>query len=92
MPPRRRRRISSSISPDTIDDIRRKITDQKEKIIREFCSLDNCNNSFNKWRYKKRQDAEARRGFKAWQARKDLKTKLNKRIREEERERQLAEI
>ena len=92
MPPKRRRRKSSSIAPDTIDEIRRKIRDQEEKIIGDFRSLDNCNNLFNKWRYKKRQDAEARRGFKAWQARKDLKTKLNKRIREEERERQLAEI
>jgi hypothetical protein len=52
MPPRRRRRRnSSSIPPDTIDDIRRKITDQKEKIIRDFHSLNlnNCNNLFNKW-------------------------------------------
>ena len=65
MPPRRRRRRnSSSIPPDTIDDIRRKITDQKEKIIRDFHSLNlnNCNNLFNKWSYKKRQDEEARRG------------------------------
>ena len=56
MPPRRRRRISSSISPDTIDDIRRKITDQKEKIIREFSSLENCNDLFKEWRNKTRRD------------------------------------
>ena len=93
MPPKRRRRKSSSIAPDTIDEIRRKIRDQEEKIIGDFRSLDNCNNLFNKWRYKKRQDAEARRGYKAWQARKDLNKKLlNKRIQEEEIERQLAEI
>ena len=89
MPPKRRRR--SSIPPDTIDEIRRKITEQEEKIIRDFCSLDNCNYLFNKWRYEKRQDDEARRGHKAWQARKDLNNKLQKRIREE-RECQLAEI
>ena len=74
MPPRLRRRRSSS------DDLHRKIREQKEKIITQFLSLDICNNLFNKWRYKKRQDAEARRGFKAWQARKDLKTKLNNRM------------
>ena len=92
MPPKRRRRKSSSIVPDTIHEIRRKIRDQEEKIIGDFRSLDNCNNLFHKWRYKKRQDAEARREYKAWQARKDLNKKLNKRTREEERERRLAEL
>ena len=71
MPPRRRRK-SSSIPPDTIDEIRRKIRDQKENIISDFRSLDNCNNLFNRWRYKKRQDEEARRGYKARQILYDL--------------------
>ena len=44
------------------------------------------------WRNKTRQDEEARRGHKAWQARKNLNKKLNKRIQEEEIERQLAGI
>jgi hypothetical protein len=96
MPPKRRRRnrSSSSIPPDTIDEIRRKITEQEENTldISDFRSLDNCNNLYNKWRYKKRLDDVARRGHKAWQARKNLNKKLNKRTREEERERQLAEI
>jgi hypothetical protein len=58
MPPKRRRRnrSSSSIPPDTIDEILRKIREQKENIVREFHSLDNCNNLYNKWRYKKRRD------------------------------------
>ena len=64
MPPRRRRRRnSSSIPPDTIDDIRRKIKDQKENIISDFRSLDNCNNLYNKWRNKTREDDVARRGI-----------------------------
>ena len=54
MPPRRRRK--SSIPPDTIDEIRRKIRDQKENIISDFRSLDNCNNLYNKWRNKTRED------------------------------------
>ena len=99
MPPKRRRkpsrrrcRNSSSIPPDTIDEIRRKITEQEEKIIREFRSLDNCNDLFNRWRYKKRQDDEAGRGYKARQKLYDLNKKLKKRIQEEEIECQLAEI
>ena len=74
MPPKRRRRNSrcSSIPPDTIDEIRRKITEQEENIISDFRSLDNCNNLYNIWRYKKRQDEEARRGYKARQILYDL--------------------
>ena len=53
---------------------------QSMKYAARLQSKKKCNNLFNKWRYKKRQDAEARRGFKAWQARKDLKTKLNNRM------------
>ena len=63
MPPKRRRkpsrrrcRNSSSIPPDTIDEIRRKITEQEEKIIREFSSLENCNDLFKEWRNKTRRD------------------------------------
>ena len=62
MPPKRRRRKRSSIAPDTIDEIRRKIRDQKENIISDFRSLDNCNNLYNKWRNKTREDDVARRG------------------------------
>ena len=62
MPPKRRRRKRSSIAPDTIDEILRKIREQKENIVREFHSLDNCNNLYNKWRNKTREDDVARRG------------------------------
>ena len=47
---------------------------------------------FNRWRYKKRQDEEAGRGYKARQKLYDLNKKLKKRIQEEEIECQLAEI
>ena len=70
---RRRNSRCSSIPPDTIDEIRRKITEQEENIISDFRSLDNCNNLYNIWRYKKRQDEEARRGYNAWNSLKQLK-------------------
>ena len=65
MPPKSRRRKSSSIAPDTIDEIRRKITEQEENTldISDFRSLDNCNNLYNKWRNKTREDDVARRGI-----------------------------
>jgi len=48
MPPRRRR--SSGV--DTIDDIRRKISQQQAAIIREFGSLEICIYLYNQWQSK----------------------------------------
>ena len=83
---------SSSIPPDTIDDLHRKIREQEEKIIREFRSVDNCNNLFKEGRNKTRRDDVARRGYKARQILYNLNKKLNKQTREEDSQHLLPEI
>ena len=84
MPPRRHR--SSGV--DTVDDIRRKISQQQAAITREFGSLEICTYLYNQWTSKApRQKADnAKRGYLARKSQLNLQNKLNKRIREEDEE------
>jgi hypothetical protein len=77
MPPRRRR--SSGV--DTINDIRRKISQQQAAITREFDSLQNCIDLYNQWRRNAPQKADnAKRGYLAQNSLLNLQKKLNQQI------------
>jgi len=84
MPPRRHR--SSGV--DTVDDIRRKISQQQAAITREFGSIEICTYLYNQWKSEApRQKADnAKRGYLARKSLLNLQNKLNQRIREEDEE------
>ena len=75
-----------------------RLVSRENEVIREFRFRSVDITTIKKWHYKKRQDDEARDDIKhdmhssSRSRNKDPNTKLNKRSREEERERRPAEI